>query len=87
MCQSLKCDAYMLLGTSSNSQLINMSEISNVLGEEFCSALIGFHIFTGWDTCSAFKGKGKIKPLNLMRSNHEGRFDRHFNFKPGSICL
>ncbi|GBM51894.1 hypothetical protein AVEN_90489-1 [Araneus ventricosus] len=39
------------------------------MGNDFCSALLGLHIFTGCDTRSAFKGKGKIKPLKIMQSN------------------
>lgn len=42
--------------------------MSNILGVELCSALLGMHVFTGCDTCSAFKGKGKIKPLNMIQA-------------------
>ena len=34
-------------------------------------SLLGFHCFTGCDTVSAFCGKGKIKPLHIMRNNLE----------------
>ena len=33
------------------------------------NSLIGLHCFTGCDTVSAFAGKGKIKPFNLMKTN------------------
>ena len=29
-------------------------------------SLIGFHIFTGCDTTSAFAGRGKVNPLKLI---------------------
>ena len=29
-------------------------------------SLVGLHSFTGWDTVSAFNGRGKVKPLKLM---------------------
>ena len=32
-------------------------------------ALLGLHGFTGCDTISAFSGKGKVKPLQLMLKN------------------
>lgn len=62
-------DIYMIMGTTHSIKLKNISQIAKELGEEFCSALIGLHVFTGCDTCSAFKGKGKIKPLKAMLSN------------------
>lgn len=68
MSQNLKAKIYLLMGTSSNIKIKNISEMSNILGVEFCSALLGMHVFTGCDSCSAFKGKGKIKPLNMMQT-------------------
>ena len=41
----------------------NKTECTN---DEFLSALLGFHSFTGCDTTSTFAGRGKIKPLILM---------------------
>ena len=31
-----------------------------------CQALIGMHAFTGYDTVSAFAGKGKAKALKML---------------------
>ena len=38
---------------------------------DFRESLLGFHCFTGCDTVSALCGKGKIKPLHIMRNNLE----------------
>ena len=34
-------------------------------------SLIGFHVFTGCDSVSAFSEKGKVKPLKLMLKNED----------------
>lgn len=60
---------YLLLGPTSNLDFKNVSCVANILGADFCDSLIGLHIFTGCDSCSAFKGKGKIKALNIMKNN------------------
>ena len=44
-------------------ETVNQCEASKEL---ILEALIGIHSFTGCDTISAFAGKGKVKPLNLM---------------------
>ena len=36
-----------------------------------CKALPGLHAFTGWDTVSAFAGKGKIRALTILTANAE----------------
>ena len=36
--------------------------------EEFCEALIGLHAFTGCDSVGSFSGKGKTKPLKIIKS-------------------
>ena len=33
----------------------------------YCSALLGLHAFSGCDSTSAFKGKGKVKPMKVMQ--------------------
>ena len=43
-----------------------MSDLAEDFGESYCEALLGFHVFTGEDTTSAFQGKGKINPLKRM---------------------
>lgn len=46
-----------------------MSYTCNSLGEDIANSLIGLHCFIGCDSCSAFKLKGKVKALNLMKSS------------------
>ena len=48
---------------------INMNNIAEKFFQEECSALLGLHAFTGCDTCSAFKGIGKIKPIKVLQKN------------------
>ena len=69
MSHKIPVDLYLIMGTTNSLQIKNTSQIAQKLGSDFCSALVGLHVFTGCDTCSAFKGKGKIKPLKIMQSN------------------
>ena len=55
-----------MTGSASNNRIINITELGIKLGQEKCQAIIGLHIFTGCDSISAFKRKGKTKPLGLM---------------------
>ncbi len=43
-----------------------MKIMSTSLGSDIVSALVGLHPFTGCDSTSAFKGKGKWKALKTM---------------------
>lgn len=59
-------DLLFLTGSGDNRRIICISKLAETLGKEKCRALLGFHTFTGCDSVSAFKGKGKVKPLDLL---------------------
>ena len=59
------------VGPWSESRVIDINRISEALGEKVSKALIGLHCFTGCDSVSAFKGKGKAKPMKIMTENPE----------------
>ena len=40
-------------------------------GEEKCIAILGLHVFTGCDSVSAMKGKGKVIALDLLNKSDE----------------
>ena len=46
-----------------------MNNIAEKFSQDECSALLGLHAFTGRDTCSAYKGIGKIKPIKVLQKN------------------
>ena len=46
-----------------------MNNIAEKFSQEECSALLGLHAFTGRDTCCAFTGTGKIKPIKVLQKN------------------
>jgi hypothetical protein len=60
---------YQKRGTKTRTQFLDISQLRLSLGDDICRALIGFHAFSGCDTVSAFVGRGKLGPLNRMRSN------------------
>ena len=53
-------------GHGYKKRLINITELGSHYSENLCNALLGLHAFSGCDTVSAFKGKGKIKPMKLL---------------------
>ena len=47
-------------GFGNKKQMINISHLCNHYSQSVCNALLGIHGFTGCDSTSAFKGKGKV---------------------------
>ena len=60
------CLLLFMTRSGSNNRIINITELGIKVGQEKCQAILGLHIFTGCDSTSVFKGKGKTKPLGLM---------------------
>ena len=64
--RSIDIDIVYDTGFGNKKQLINISELCDHYSQSVCSALLGIHAFTGCDSTSAFKGKGKIRPMKLI---------------------
>ena len=47
---------------------LNITKLAEEHGPEKCSAPFGLHAFTGCDSTSAFKVKGKVKPFKMLLS-------------------
>ena len=58
---------YILSGTKQRMRLIDISEINTKLNQEIYDALLGLHAFTGCDSVSAFLGKGKKNPSEIVQ--------------------
>ena len=64
-------------GTQNKARIICLSKVKEALQIKYdlqdmdlvSKALLGLHGFTGCDTISAFSGKGKVKPLQLILKN------------------
>ena len=54
-------------GTGNNKRLLNISEIAAGYTQQYCTALLSLHAFTGCDTTSAFKGLGKVRPIKALQ--------------------
>ena len=52
-------------GSGNNKRLINISSLCDHYSPSVCNALLGIHGFTGCDSTSFFKGKGKVRPMKL----------------------
>ena len=65
----LSGEIFMLRGTASNRRLVNVAAIVDRLPHGIPEALIGLHVFTGCDSMSSFKGKGKKQPLQVLSKN------------------
>ena len=48
---------------------INISQLADKYSQEHIAALLALHAFTGADCTSAFKGKGKVRPMKLLSQN------------------
>ena len=64
---NINLTVYMDTGTGKHQKLINLTEFGKPLGKDYCSALLGFHVFSGEDCTSAFKGKGKVSPFKKLQ--------------------
>ena len=47
---------YHYIGTGKHQKMINVSEIVESKGEDYCTTIRGLNMFTGEDVTSAFKG-------------------------------
>ena len=45
---------YLDTGTGKHRKLINIGELADKLGEDWCATLLGFYVFSGEDCTSAF---------------------------------
>ena len=57
-------------------KLININHLAEDYSQEHISALLALHAFTGADCTSAFKGKGKVRPIKLL--NQQSKFVQIF---------
>lgn len=53
-------------GKGNKKRLVSVTGLAGELTQQYCSALLALHAFSGCDTASAFKGKGKLKPLKTL---------------------
>ena len=60
---------YLDVGIGKQRKVVNVSEIADRNGPEYCDMMLGVYVFTGEDATSAFKGKGKVGPLKKLLSN------------------
>ena len=56
-------------GKGNKRRLINITEFCSGMTPDYSAALLSLHAITGCDTVSAFKGRGKKKPLKALQ-NH-----------------
>lgn len=62
---------YLSVGVGGDEKILDIKQVHLHFGSQFCEATSGFHAFTGCDTVSSFRGKGKMKPLTLMQHSQE----------------
>ena len=53
-------------GVGPKRKLYNISELAAASGPDLCTSLLGLYVFTGEDTTSTFKGRGKAYPLKKL---------------------
>ena len=81
---NIDASMFMLTGTGDKKRLIDMNAVAedayaklnhtDCSKEKYFEAVLGFHCFTGCDSTSAFSGRGKNKPLQIL-----GKSDDYIN--------
>ncbi len=66
---AIKSKVFIRRGTKARVRMIDITKIAAALGHEVCSALPGLHAWTGCDTISALASQGKMKGLQIVRTN------------------
>jgi len=56
-------------GTQHRTRYLDLTAIGQRLGQEVCSALPGYHAFSGCDSTSAFTGRGKVSGFKLLKED------------------
>lgn len=64
--ECISAKLFLHMGPWSDFRIVNVSDVSQQLGKSVSDALIGLHCFTGCDSVSAFRGKGKVKAFQMM---------------------
>ena len=59
---------YLDTGSGKHRQIVNVSELSESKGADYCTTVVGLYVFTGEDVTSAFKGKDKVRPLKKLQN-------------------
>ena len=54
-------------GRGNTKRIINVTKIAENYSQINCAALLGIHAFTGCESPSDFKGKGKVKAIRLLQ--------------------
>ena len=66
---SIPLTIYLDTGSGKHRQIVNVSELSESKGADYCTTMLGLYVFTGEDVTSAFKGKGKVGPLKKLQKH------------------
>ena len=61
---------YLDTGTGKHRKVVNITELTQSLGEDCCATLLGFYVFTGEDCTRSFKGKENVGPLKENQGFH-----------------
>ena len=54
-------------GTGNKRRLLDITKLAKDFTPVYCAALLAMYAFTRCDTTSAFKGIGKVKPIQLLQ--------------------
>ena len=66
LCQDVNSNIFIRLGSKSSVRLVDITKLADALSLDVCTALLGLHPWTGYDTISTFAGQGKLKALKIL---------------------
>ena len=57
------------LNSNNSRRYVDISLLARNVGQNLCTAIAGFHAFTGSDYTASFLNKGKVRALALMEKS------------------
>ena len=69
--EEIDIDIWFKTGTKRDTRYIPVHRITYKFGNNLCSLLLPFHTLLGCDSTSAFRGRGRQKGFQLLRSSTE----------------
>lgn len=67
--QSVPLTTYVDIRTRKHRRILNVSELTECKGADYCTTILGLYVFTREDVTSTFWGKGNAGPLKKLQSN------------------
>ena len=66
---SIKLTIFLDIGSGKNCRIVNIKELSESLGKDYCSTLMGYFVFSGTSTVQVLSRERARWPLKKLQKN------------------